>query len=960
MNQNEKKRCDTRKSTLVQVLVLLLVGIAVVPLVFAGYEENVAEGIYLVRPENSYLAERVIPTYLSSEDLTFFACIEADNTPVRLSVLCEDDNNFIDVTAVAWGTENCYIGSVDLDDFACYSAVIAADYVEDGENLRLTKQVRINKVTGALQRMLDTQYSDGGWSSSLDTAFALYSLKPFESVFTDVVEKGLLYLKESRNEIEKCWPEQQCQVSTTAMISYLISQAGYEDTLRIVHDSTVYLERYMSYIESGEEWTVTIEDFITNQNNSANTSCVFGYGTDSSIFNISRYGTETNLTLTPDYDEVINVVCTENVYADIISSERGKLIHYEGDNLTYTIPGPCWTYNNENVSCDIRATALALGTPLAEERRDAARTWLAEQLETDVLGMHFSDEDIMNLALTAVVSGDELDTDERELVLRNLLYAQTNKGGWNTTSPFYNTTFYEPQRTEVSNRSHVFEDNYSLSIVYTGFALQALLGEGYTADDEPVIDAQRWVSVNEESVTAQLDDESATDAEIVELYDANVTDIIQDPKRNAMALSVLQSHTRPFIKSNPQVIVLSQSNMTIDLVNPTTFSLTDITYDLDDDLDPYISIEEKDYLQPYSFRRVRLTQTTSNGVDAFGYLRVLADGEEYAKIPVVLTSAPRLSIAFPTSVIAFGSAIVVPLNISKSSHNFSCTLKWSDSGITAPSTLAIELSGTYNLPLTFTQAGTEEKDYAGVLTCVTGGNTLAFPFTLPVTRFLTKPFSVTPSALALEGEETIGSFEITNLLDESIDVTVTLREQEPRIDISDQFINMYPGETRNVTLTVLLPAGENVSIVNSVIVRSFNVEERIPLQVELIYQPPIQRPLWLTVSVLVFVVGMLGLIGYFAYDNRKKLLAWYVKKFQKENTYKKVLAGVEDYEQREEAIAIKNMVEILKMEGASDKDIRTRLSEAGFSEAEITAALKYKEEAKPMTGAANQVQPRQK
>ncbi len=90
-----------RKSVYVTAIVVLVL----LPLAYAGYEEDVHESIFLVRPENQYIVPRTIPTYLSSEDLTFFACTEYDNTPIRLSVLCTDNNNFLDVGARKWGPD---------------------------------------------------------------------------------------------------------------------------------------------------------------------------------------------------------------------------------------------------------------------------------------------------------------------------------------------------------------------------------------------------------------------------------------------------------------------------------------------------------------------------------------------------------------------------------------------------------------------------------------------------------------------------------------------------------------------------------------------------------------------------------------------------------------------------------------------------------------------------------------
>jgi hypothetical protein len=911
--------------------------------VYAEYEETVHEGIFLVRPDNVYVPERQVPAYLYGEDLTFFACIEYDDVPARLSLLCNADNNFLDVPAVPWGDENCYMGSINLNDFICDDITIAADYVYDGENIRVSKDIHVNKVTGVLQRLLDTQFEDGGWSSSLDTAFALFSLEPFSAVFTDQVNAGLQYLKDTRENEKKCWPEDDCQISTTAMIAYLLTQAGYEDDLRIVHDSTIYLEQNMNFIESGETWNLTLEDFATNINNTVNTSCVLGYDSFDEEVNLSKYGESWTYTFTPEYESQLIVICTENIYADLTSSVRGELIHYEGDNFTYTIPGACWTYNSENVTCDIRTTVFALGAPISDERKQAATEYLDSLIQTDVSGSHFSDDDTMNLALY-LVAGDTsvLDSEEKEEVVKHILFRQLNDGSWNVSRPFYNHTFYEPQSLEVANFSHRVNDSYTQSIIYTGFALQSLLSADFDREDEPIGDAERWLSLEETATSLQLTDEQATDAEIVAEYEQNVSDIVNDAKRNGMALFILQQHARPFLTSSPRVIVLDKPNMTIDVVNPTTFLLEDLSYEFSSDLSSAVSIEQKDYFAPYSFRRLTLTQLSNDTEDTFGYLRITSGSEEYAKIPVIVESYPALNIVIPQELTVFGSSTIIPLNITKSAHTFECKVQWKDGGISSVSSITVQNNGLFNLPIQFVQPATEQKDYSGVITCTARSSTFSFPFTLRVNRFLTKPISVQPSVLSIERIGEDAQISVKNLLDESIEVTLSLREPSPYVSFSEDVISMYPGETRNITLSANPPTGENVSLVTAVLIKTFNVEERIPLQVEVTQTAAATTPLWRRILYGVLAAIAATGVGYLIYSYRVALRKWYKKQFRKQAAYDEIMDSVREYEKKEMAIAIKNMIQILKMEGVSEKDIRGRLVEQGFTEEEIQEAIRLK------------------
>ncbi len=941
--------------------------ISTVPFVVATYEESIREGIYVVQPDNQYRAERVVPSLLQNEDLTFFACIEYDDTPVRLSVLCTDDNNFRDVDAVKWGPDNCFLGSVNLDTFPCQSAILTADYVRDGENSRLSKIIRINKITSLLQRLLDTQFADGGWSSALDTAYALFSMKPFFDVFDDRIEAGLQYLKDTREETGKCWPQEQCQVSTTASIAYLLNQAEYSDESRILRDATTYLEKSMNYIESGETYTITLIDHPTNSNNTVNTSCVYGYNTATTSLALARYPLQYNITVAPNYADIIRAVCTENIFARVTSSTRGQLLAYAGDNLSYTIPGPCWTFNNENVTCDIRTTAFATGTPISDDRKTAASEWLEEQLTSSVTGSTTPDADILDAALITVSANEGLGSDWRETLLDNILYTQLNQGSWNVSQYTYNGSYYEPDSIYRSNYSHVLSDTMTNVFMYTGYAVQSLLTNGFNRDDEEVLDAERWASNNELSVTKQLTEEESLVEEIVDAYEANVSDILADPKRNAMALYILQQNTRPFIKSDPRVILLDKQELTIDFTNPTTFALDDLSYQFSDNLRPYIWIEEKDTFAPFSFRRITMRQTQASLVEEFGYLRIMSGSDEYAKIPIIITAYPSLNLTIPREMTVFGATTILPLAITKSGHNFSCRLTWSTAGIATAQSFTIETGTTFNLPAQFTQPGTEQKDYTGSIVCSAVSSKFTFPFTINVNRFLTRPMSVGPASLFINGSDSApgtAEFTIRNLLDESIDVIVSLRDPNATaIEFSEYFLSLYPSETRTVTVSVLPIIGENLTLVNSVVIRSFNVEERIPLVVELIVEPVSVTPVWMIISGSVFAIGLLAIVGYFGYSNRVKLRGWWSKRVQKESYYDQVRRDVQAYELKEQAIAIKNLTTIFKMQGLPEMEIRKRLREQGFSDEEVMQALKMKTDAAtpavPAGQAKNSVPPTQ-
>ena len=168
------------------------------------------------------------------------------------------------------------------------------------------------------------------------------------------------------NEVEKCWPKDECKLSTTAFIVALLSLAEVDDELRIMHDGQAYLRSKLFKIDNGEEWEIRILDHPNNLDDGVPTECIYDHDGDETIFNIS----ENNFTLftaRPKYEDFFNVVCTENVEVSLYDPDYKRFLFYEGDNMTYTVPGACLTINNENVNCDYRATALYLMTEIEEK-----------------------------------------------------------------------------------------------------------------------------------------------------------------------------------------------------------------------------------------------------------------------------------------------------------------------------------------------------------------------------------------------------------------------------------------------------------------------------------------------------------------------------------------------------------------------------------------------------------------
>lgn len=923
---------NTTQAVRTTILVaLILIGATFVS---ANYEENIREGIFLVRPDSEHLANHDFPTYLENEDLTFFACIEQQDTPIRLSFLCEDTNEFADVQAYKWGPDNCYIGSINLEQFDCSQATVRADYTRTGQNENLQQEIRINKFNKALDKIVETQFSDGGWQGALDTAYGIFVISQFPDLFRENIDQAIEYLKVNRDEQDRCWPNRNCQTSTTANILYLLERAGFED-LRIQRDAELYLQREQVYFSSQTQWNAQITDHTININNSADTSCVYDYDQAVETFSLDRHPESTTKTLTPNHNKNLSIVCTEPVFIDLQNEFDETIISYQGTNFTYEIPPSCWTLGNERINCDVKTTLYALQTSIDTNQKTAARNYLSTLLVPDrTAGYHLGENHttIMNSLYVQAAAPDA------SSVLQSLLYYQANNGSWANPRIYYPHTYFEATQEERNRIPHRINDTITHQIIQTGYAVMALIDQGAENYREEINDAQRFISLIEDQTSLNISDEELTDQEAVEEYEAKVAEILSDPKRNAMAFYVLQENARPIIRTEPRILLLDRQTTTIDLINPTIFELEELEYELSDNLRPIIELEEKDYIAGYSFRRIAI-ELTDDSAEEFGYLRLKINDNEYLKLPIITTQKPELEITLPEQMTVFGASTTLPFEVHKSEHEFDCSLEWDTEGISSTSGFNIQntRNGTYNYPVRFSATETENKVYEGTITCQVGSVTFVNEFATNIARFANRPLEVRPATISVTDREEY-QLQVRNLLDTSIEVQVSLRDSEPIAVISNQLLNLFPGETTNITLQYVAEADQNYTGTNSLVFSTFNVEERVLITTDIqeILETTIGIWLWIAVA---FFLSSLAVLGYFAYTRREQIKDWYEKRFKKEDIAATIQAQVTQIEREEQQEAIRNMKRIAKLQGKKDTEINDLLKQQGYTQEDIEEAL---------------------
>jgi hypothetical protein len=859
--------------------------------------ESYQEGIHIIRPDSKYIIDNyAIPEYLTVEDLTFISCLEEEYVPHN-SLLCLDDNSFEELETIPWSLQdNCYISSYNLEGFECDQLMLQAEYIIDEENYKLTKLVRVNKLSTVLDTLLDTQYSDGGWQDPLSTVYGIWALSYFRDLFSYELDIALDWLKTHRNEERKCWPKSPCNIETSANILAVLTLSNYTgeiieqpDAKRIVNDARNLFEELQNLYAEGDTWNVTIEAV-----NNDTTLTLVAYDAEilDENFSLPVGEPESYSFVVGIYGKLV-VISDDVVKINVSNMEGEVLVEYQGDNLSYTIPGPCWSLNKKAEPCDYTTSLFTMVSDIDEEQKDLAKDWAREEIkEGEILGSYFGDgdEDIIDTSLYLYnLYEDDKALESITHVIDWMLYTQNNEGSWGTN----------------------YTTDKSLPTAYSVLALGAA---GFNRTTEPIEDAEHWASINEDEVD---------DNETVAL---------------ASIFFILKQNARPLLVAEPKVIVVEKPTMTIQLFNPTMFNLDELTYEFSEDIEKSLTIQTREEIGAYSYRKMLISRTGTETTDAFGYLTITNKGDPVAKIPVILTDTPIMNITLPEKITVFGKKGDLRITAQKSPHTLTCMATWDDNEISTPGSVRVT-SGSFILPLSFSQSVTKEDSYTGTLSCLAVGKTITMPLFIYVSRYAKVPLTITPTDAVINTTTDDIIISLTNNLDQDLTITASLDRYGSYFSFSNS-LTLNPNEQLNFTLTNNLPQDLNLTSSLLLTFTVFDRAEVVSLLVDITEQAFVPKNSFMTLLPLIIILIALAIGGYFVWKFREVIILElnklnFIKVKQEKKKESKKIKTLKSSEQKQ---AIVNLYNIMKFQNKSERDIAKRLV-TSFTRADVKAAL---------------------
>jgi len=891
---NKKETFYTTEKSIGSMKKFMLILVIMLSLQFATAVNIKGGDIYLFRPDSPYLDKEYVPAeYLSVEDLVFYTCIEEQELPVKTTVICLDDNSFKDLELVRWlDDENCYMGTYNLGGKDCRDMIIQSEYIKDEEIVTLEKKVRVNRLTSILDLVLENQYSDGGWKNSVDTAAGIWVLSNYPDIFDDELSMATDWLKLYRNNDYKCWPNDDCSVRHTAKIMAYITQAKLNLSTRVMHDGIVYLENMQNYYSEDEEWNMTLVPL-----ESGSTSCIVSY--EGEVLNIGNftiaYDEEVRFDLEPVAGSELIIICDQTFKGNLTTPEEELVYYYEGDNMTYTMPENCWSNDHKWGDCDLTTTLFASMTPIDSYNKELALEYLEKQEKSERSGEKSigRKKNVSEAALYAYLTNNTN-------VTSWLRYKQNNEGSWGNDTPFK-------------------------KIYPTGYALLGLLESGFNRTHEVIDDAEVWV--NEQEVEFTLN--------ITQDYIAwNSTE------QNALAFIVLKNNAKPIIKSSPMLILVDRETQEIELYNPTTFDLTDVTFEFSEDLQEILEIEEQSNIPSYSYVKQTLTKTQAETGNIFGHMLVKNFDKEIGKVPIMITNFPKIEISTSEEeILVFGKTAKINFAVSKTGHTFSCTLEWVDTDASSQSDYSVE-GETITVDVSFDSAERVEKTYTAKFDCNTGDDSFELRVPVKISRYSRFPFTVTPESVFINQSGQNEFIIIENNLDETLDVEIKFLKAETDFELSRDIFSIDPNTKANVSIYNNIDATMNITKTNVIEVSALKQKKEVNLRAVIKANPPKEMNPILYWIIIFVITALVGVGGYFLYKYWD-IIVNFIKKGSKIDEIK---IKIKKLEEKEKQTAIMNMINILRILKKDDIQVRARLKEEEFTDAEIDAALASAEE----------------
>ncbi len=734
--------------------------------------------------------------YLKEEPLSFLFCEDPNVEIKNLTFYIEHDGTETSLPVYEWhAKKNCYYSNFDISSLYYSEFTLKIKYLYDGRIREIKREFSKEKESNLINFILGKESHD-----PLDVVYQLIVSNDIYGKESDYSKDLYEKLKNLRDNQDKCWPANDCDVEETAKILAILSMGGYKEGNRLIDDGVQYLStKILSSNEDKLDYTLYLEVNDSAIENGSFT-CDVTNDDETDSYTIDSDST----TINGEVSNEIKLNCEKQISkATLIISEGGDSQDIEKsweniNSIEYSIPSfKCIGDESCNYYSTIY-TLIGVGDLIANSSELKSYTDSLIENKENFQKIDVDDE-YLDTALYLYYNNNDK-------MMSFLKYSQNNDGSWGDSS------------------------RYS-KIVKTAWSVLAL--QKNDAPKEYTEDGKYWIYFNEPiSGWGSIE-------------------------KNGLAYLAIKEKIKPILEIENIPNILTPDNTTkINIKNPTIYKILNLKADFGD-LNNYLEFKE-DLGDIEQNDNITLEVKVKDGFigEASGYFTIkgIYKGKEIEllKAPVSIEA----TLPFKINKIIFDKenslATILINNTIKDNKKFKCHFK-------SPLFDTEKNITKRTKEITTTVIGSFKPNIDLDISCTEGKDTINYKLNSNVEEII-PVFSVIPDNITIE-EPIDFSINITNLKKNKIIVNTRVEDLIGVITPTEPTKTIAGEDTRDMFFTVnkdLLTSFNGSK--GYIVLTSGNYTKKIPIQIKLSSEDNKSSKTLILVLIAVISIGLITLL----------------------------------------------------------------------------------------------------
>jgi len=480
-------------------------------------QNNIYDDIHYLK--NEFLSLEFC-TDINSKNLDL-SLIYSDNLKDKLKLYIMKDKNI--------GSSICYYSNFDLNNSKEDNFKLELSYNNNNKLKKIQRSFKKQKQSLLINHVLNNNLGD---LSPLDLSYFLIVNNDIESIHSKKSIDAYSLLKSQRDNQNKCWPAQSCDLNISTKILRNLKIAGYDSSSRLLEDGNTYINNNLiSNKNSPLQFNISIEKYL-NGSDTLNCNLLVD-GTDSYYY---QFNSSDNLTINNYASSIIKFSCDKSLdkYDFRLYNPSGSL----RDSLIETNYNKTFLYNIKEFACLGSSNSCDFSTTVSGLYTYGSKLNQFNLLENYINAMivNSNSEKYLNINNEYENTGRYLLYKPDQDLLNHLKFKQNNDGSWGTGSKY----------DRISQTSW------------------AVLGIQKTnSNSEYVGDGKKWIYYNEPvSGWGSIE-------------------------KNSLSYMAIKEQIKPYLKINSANTLVKTSQF--NLFNPTIYKLKNIKLDFSNNINNFLS-----------------------------------------------------------------------------------------------------------------------------------------------------------------------------------------------------------------------------------------------------------------------------------------------------------------------------------------------------------------------------------